>query len=503
MVSNMLSRSGRVLCAGVLAVACESVLGIEDLSEGQRPATAGGGGGSGGSGEVAGAGASTLGASGALINGGGGRVGTGGNGGSVVPPGPLDPNEPDGSAPNGPDAGGPFVVTGRVIDFFRRPVPNTNVTIGGTTVLTNAQGEFSISGVEAPYTASLMAIQTRTNGQGRYGYVYEGLTRTDPTLQVYVALPQRAASSISLQFQNTFEAGQSATLAFSSPDGRFVDEDRGNTVQIIGAPNWTGPATMTGNIHALLTSGDPPNAFISYQTFPLAVTAGAAASAGFDLDPVNIAVGSVSGTVTGGLLGSRTNYVALRFNDGTALPLLDETATVEPFSYLVPSPPSASLIVAAADGDSRTPYAVAHRENIALGQTNIALAVPNPVTLGSPQNGGAVTPSTTYSWSALGQTARVFLWHLEFSSTFQGMYVLTSRTEIELPEFADGFTVPPDTAVTWSVETHGDAPNVDAFTGPDGYLDGFALYDTYPTGPNRSDGYYAESQARGFTMGSD
>ena len=124
------------------------------------------------------------------------------------------------------------------------------------------------------------------------------------------------------------------------------------------------------------------------------------------------------------------------------------------------------------------------------------------MTLGSPQTGGAVTPSTTYSWSALGQTAKVFLWHLQIDAA-QSMFVLTSRTEIELPEFADGFTVPPGTAAIWSVETHGDAPNVDAFAGPDGYLDAFSVYESYPVGPNRSDGYFTEAQARVFTMAAD
>ena len=38
--------------------------------------------------------------------------------------------------------------------------------------------------------------------------------------------------------------------------------------------------------------------------------------------------------------------------------------------------------------------------------------------------------------------------HLGFDATYEGMFVLTSRTQIELPRFADGFTVPPGVAVT-------------------------------------------------------
>lgn len=498
MASNVMSRSRWVICAGGLAIGCRGILGIEDVSEGSRPGTGGvSGAGTGDPAQVAAAGGSPVGAGGSSA--GGADTASASLGGSAV--GDITPTPgPDGGAPEAAD---PIVVAGRVIDFFRRPVPNMPVTIAGTTAPTNARGEFSISGVEPPYTASLMLTVTRTNGFGRFGYVYEGLTRSDPTLQVYVALPQRSGSSLSYVFQSSFQAGEHAFIAFSTPDETFVDGNRTNSVQILGAPSWTGPPTITGNIHALLASGDPPSSFVSHQALPLTATAGAAASAAFNLEPIDIATGNISGTASGGVTGSRSNYVALRFSDGTAMPILDEAASADAFAYVVPSLLGSSFVVAAADGDSRSRYAVAHRENVAFGQSGIGLVVPNPVTLTSPANGAPVTPSTTYSWSGLGQTAQVFLWHLDFVATFDGMFVLTSRTEIELPEFADGFTVPPGTDVNWQVETHGDVPNVDAFAGPNGYLDSFSLLTNFPEGPNRSDGYYTQSELRGFTMGED
>ena len=96
-------------------------------------------------------------------------------------------------------------------------------------------------------SASLTMTLARTNGFRRFGYVYEGLTRADPTLQVYVALPEQSGSSLSFVFQNSFQAGEHAFIAFSTPEETFVDRDRTNSVQIIGAPGWTGPATITGN----------------------------------------------------------------------------------------------------------------------------------------------------------------------------------------------------------------------------------------------------------------
>lgn len=506
---GMLTGAGRAglsslaACAG-LALACQGILGIEELKSEARPGSAGTGGSSSG-GDAGSGGGGAAGSSGGTPNtagsaSGGSNAGTGGSAGA-----PIDS---DGGVP---DAGSVSdgVVSGRVIDFFRRPVPDVPVTIGGTTVATNAQGQFSIGGVTPPYDASLMLNTPRNGGVAHYGYVFEGLTRPNPTLQVYTALPTRSASSISVGFQgNTFEENlHYVVLAWSSPDGVFARDASGPT-EYVGEPSWSGPAATAGTIHALDTykdvAGEPPVAYQAYQELPLTASDSQPASVGFNLpfDPT-IVTDTISGTATHqGAVDSSTNSVSLLFADGTGMPLVEATPTGDAFSYFAPILAGTSLVVAASDGIV-APYAVAHRGNLAVGQTDVALAVPRPVNLSSPQAGAPVTPSTLFSWSRLSQTAQTFLWHLEFNATYEGMYVLTSRASIELPRFADSFTVPPGTEVTWSVETHGDAPNVDAAAGPNGYLDSFAFGTTYPVGPSRSDGYYTESERRGFTMGSD
>jgi hypothetical protein len=504
-------RWGKVHALGALvafALGCEGLLGIEELTEEPRPiadgSTPGGAGGAGGAApSVAGSGGGGTGSLGS------GAAGAAGGGSPVSADGAQPPAsglDAGVSADASPPPAGGSVVSGRVIDFFRRPVPDTAVTIGSATAVTGPDGEFSIDGVQPPYTASLIINMIRGGGQARYGYVYEGLTRLDPTLQVYSALPERSTSSLTVTFENVaFDTGEYAILAFASADGRFVDDDTTNNTEFLGSPTWSGPPSTTGTIHALLaqrdSTFDPPVAFRAHQALPLGVSDGQAASVGFDLTPSEIASGSIGGTVSGGLFDPRSNYVGLRFSDGTVLPIVNETADAPEFSYLVPALQDSTFFVGSADGSSGfPPYAVAHRENIAFGAADVALAVPRPVTLTSPQNGVAVTPSTPYVWSSLSQTARTFLWHLDFDATYEGMFVLTSRTQIELPTFTDGFTVPPGVAVTWSVETHGDAPNVDALTGPDGYLDAYSLGSEVPVGPNRNEGYYTESERRGFVM---
>lgn len=489
-----------------LALACGSVLGIENLKTEARPDGLGGAAGSGagtGAAGDAGAGGSSGGSAGSGTAG-NGTAGDGGSSGSGGGAGAMAAGN------DGADAGiAGIVVSGHVIDFLRRPVPDVPVTIGGTTVATNALGEFTIDGVVPPYTASLMINAIRNNGTARYGYVYEGLTRADPTLQVYTALPQRGASSVTVAYQDIMfeESLHYVILAWSSPDGQFVDEEASGPTQYLGTPNWTGPATTTGTFHALDafrdSTFDPPVAYQAYQSQPFSVTDGEEAAVGFNLPfDMNLSTGQISGTTTGGVFDPRSNYVALRFSDGTAMPLIDESADADAFSYFVPNLPGASFVMGAADGTSSfPPYAVVHREYPTLGPIDAPLAIPRPVTLSAPQVDAPVTPLTRFSWSPLSQTATTFLWHLEFVDTFQGIFVLTQRTQIELPQFPDGFTVPPGIRATWAVETHGDAPNVDAFAGPDGYLDSFSLGEAYPVGPNRNDGYYTESERRLFTMG--
>jgi len=506
MVTTNRFRWRAVLSVGavaVLVVACKGILGIEELKVEARP---GSGGASGAGGDAVGS-AGSAGSSAGLGGSGGTGSNEGGRGGMSAGLGGSDGlASPDAGAP---DAGGSdeTVVEGRVIDFFRRPVPTVPVTIGGTTVVTDAQGRFSIPGVEGPYTVSMVLNRIVNGGTGRYGWVFEGLTRRDPTLQVYTALPTRGAGSLLTAYEGiTFAPGlHYATLAWSSPDGEFAIEEATGPVTYAGVPSWTGPATTTGTVHALDAFRDQadglPVAYEAYQSQPL--TAGdnqpqVAVSFNLPSDP-SIVTGSVAGTAAHGASVSSSNYVSLLFEDGTGMPLIDDSDQLSQFSYFVPALPGTSLVVAAADGVV-APYGVVHRGNIAVGQSDVALTVPRPVNLSSPQAGAPVNPSTSYSWSPIGQTAQTFLWHLEFNATYEGMYVLTSRTQIELPQFSDGFTVPPGIAVTWSVETHGDAPNVDALAGPNGYLDSFAFGTAYPVGPNRADGYFTDSERRGFTM---
>ena len=493
-----LARAGLLVAC---VVGCQSVLGIEDLSEDPRPAAIGGQGGD----EVPGNGGDSGDGGGAAPAGGSGPGGSGGSG--VGGGGGVAGSElPDSGAPDA-DIGGPITVAGRVIDFFQRPVPTTPVSIGAVTVLTNDNGEFSIPNITPPYDASLVESTTTPFGGFRiFGYRYEGLTRADPTLQVYSGRVERTGD-VALTVNNVdFVANtdRRAIVAFASPDGRHSYSDVNSLTDTL-SPVWRGNESTTGNAHALLVvreaGGDFPITYEAYQTSPLALTNGMTSSLTVDLAAQDIAQFNLTGTTSGSVLNNLVNIISARFPDGTVLPLIEDDVAISTFTYLVPVLPNASLTVAASDG-SFSPLVVAHADGVpaAMAQ-NVQLTLPRPVTPTSPAQAAAASNESTFSWSALGQTAQVFVWHLESYQTFDGYYVITSRTQIEMPTIT-GYAVP-DAPMYWYIETHGDYASVDAAAGPNGFLDSFALDDNQSSGPPRGNGYFTRSESRDVTYASE
>jgi hypothetical protein len=431
-----------------------------------------------------------------------GMVAAGGTGAIPAPPAVADAGPPDEAAP-------PVIVnvTGRVVDFSQRPLPNVPVTIDGTTVATNAQGQFSIAGVEAPYTASL-TINQQNGRTVHYGYVFEGLTRIDPTLQVRGGLPSRSSSmNITLQNADFTDTALEALVAFSSRDHALAT-GLTNPLTTLVSSSWTGPATTTGTAHGLLVRYADPSSFDSpiaafeaYQAAAVAMSDGVDSDITLDLSPDAIPTATIGGNVTvlGGVTDYRENQVSLRFSDGTRMLIIEDSEQPDAFSYTVPILQGATLSVTAIDNDAFVPFRAVHRENIAPGQTGITLALPNAVTLNSPPRGAVITEDTPFVWSAFGQTATTFVWHLEFLDTFDGMYIITNRTEVTMPEFADGLSIASGVPAYWSVETHGDIPTVDAATGPNGYMDRTYSFGQ-PVPPTLNDGYFTESERRDFTV---
>lgn len=404
----------------------------------------------------------------------------------------------------GPYFAAPIEVRGVVVDFLRRPVPGVPITLAGATVLTDSNGRFSVANIEPPYDIAFTIAADPGGGRGAYDYLYCGLTRTDPTLQAYGAFASRT-SELLVEFNDESfdQPNEVAVVAFSGPNGGFVDRLTG-TVNLLSAASWFGPTTITGNIHALQLvresfAGSIPLSYSGYETHPLALNSEGESNISFQSPVEAIQTALVFGNVVEATSARRRNRLALRFTDGTRLPFVDDSTATAEFSYLVPSISGSSIEIAAIEG-SIAPLAVAHLDAIAPGQ-QVSLTVPRPVALQSPVDRTLISREEQFRWSGLGQTARVFVWHMEFLGALRGgAFVVTSDEQTQLPNVPNGTPLPVDGRALWSVETHGDVGSVDAATGPQGLFDSYSAKREYSSGPRSGTGYFTESARREFTL---
>jgi hypothetical protein len=462
------------VATGAVSLACTSILGVEDLHQGPNPN-----------------------AGGQNAQGGSGTSGTGGTGDHT---GGQAGNSNGGNAGTGGTPGG--AVNGTVMDFFGHKLPNVVVTIGTATVSTDTDGKFTIPSVAGTYDASLV-VNTLVSGQSAtYGWVYQGLTRRDPTLQVYRGVPDQSGYLHVTITNGTYGGPPYTTLAFGSPDGSYpvkVYYDPGPTGES-DYVYWYGPGSTQGGIHALNWNTDAnsiPTSYLRYTELPVSVdNSGNETPVAITYPSTTVPTGVISGTVTSPTSNSRDNYAHLRFTDNAALPLLDDYPAANSFSYTVPDLANSTITIAATEGGYLGPFAVAHKD-VAAGQTNVALSIPAPPTLVSPTDAAtAVNASTTFRWTA---RPGVVLFSVLDNNAYDGVFIVTTSNSATLPLFDGASLLRGGAEHSWYVETDLDVATVDAAAGPEGFLDAYAWEYTAPQGSRRGDGTFSYSVVRTLT----
>ena len=439
----------RTYLLGVLWLgACTSVLGIEDLHEGPRP-------GAGGEDPTAGS-TSTAG-----NTGNGGKTGNGGStnpeGGSTNPEGGApEPNAGAGNEPSGGTAplggagneagaggeGGNAPVTGTVhgklVDYYGQNIPNVTLQIGDEQVSSDDNGEFTVEDVAATYDLSLIA--------GATGWVFQGLTRRDPTLQIFSGLPYRSTSlDASFKPGVTVGANENITVAMATPSGLYVRPDVGTDSSFYLYPEWEGGATATGTAHALYWSINPatklPAVYKAYDTKTQAF------ADNVDGAPMLFDIGSktpftskaITGTATPYGLGTRTNSVFARFSSGAVIQLVDHTPTENAFSYLVPEGiADVSFTVAAWEGSTAGPMGLVHKGGLTPGDEVGTLDIPRPPTVLTPPGGSKnVDGNTNFTFSASADNMGAFLVVISAYNDPQIRYVVTTQKMFQVPSVVE------------------------------------------------------------------
>lgn len=489
--------------------ACTSVLGIEDLQEGPRPGSGGepamggkGGGGraNGGSSSPAGGAVDPAAGQGNVPSGGaGGAIGIGGAG-----------NDAGGSgAPGDAGAAGQGIipddptVRGHLIDAYGHKLPNVPVQIGDTLVSTDQDGAFVIPNVAANYDVSLAIEYEQGGGLRTYGWVFQGLTRRDPTLQVRRGLPVRYGDIVVTPKNAKLAAGQTISVAVGGPDGNSQLDDVGiNGVETSAA--WEGAGTTQATAHGLHFQRDVnelPTSYLSYNTsLALLSESGGKTQISLDLAKVTVDAGQLKGTVTPGGGMDRANQAFLRFDSGAALQLVDDSAGPNSFTYLLPSIAKSTLTVAASEGDAYFgAYAVAHADGLAVTSKPV-LKIPTPATLTGPASLATATSATKFSFQSPASNPGPFVVSFENVDFYQELYVVTASKQLTIPVVTGGgFELSRDQQIAWRVETNGKFASVDAMAGPQGFLDSFDRYG-FEGGIKTESGEYTISSSRLFKL---
>jgi hypothetical protein len=358
--------------------------------------------------------------------------------------------------------------------------------------------------VPAEYDASLIARPK--NPSKDFGWVYQGLTRRDPTLQVYQGRDDREASVLVKTTKATVGANDTLTIAIGTPDGSHESKDFStDPAGQYTYPSWFGGVSTQGTAHALFWTNSPtttlPTAYKAYVASPIALTS-VEGAASFDLTTTAIVKDNVTGTVTPVADGDRSNSVFLRFNSGATITLAEHTPTMNAFSYVVPTLPNSSVTVAASEGYYSGPNGIAHQDGLSPGATSVALKIPAAAEPLAPVGGTAdkVDNNTTFSFKGGPGSAGTFLISMENDDFYQTLYIVTTKKQFKIPEVAGGiFELDPMQAFHWRIETHGSFTTVDAMCGPTGFMDPFSYDWSTPQGPNQNEGTFTLSGGMPFT----
>ena len=369
---NSSSAARRVLRYSPLAwlglVACTSVLGIEELHQGPRDGAAGESGATtGGSGAASGStigGANSTGGNGATagVGASGGNSGSNSSGGDTSAAGSNEVGGAGGMVnPNDP------TVHGNLIDFWGHKLPNIAIQIGDTLTTTDANGGFQVANVPATYDVSLAADLDPNANAVHVAWVFQGLTRRDPTLQIYRGLSRRSANIVVTPMDVVVGAKQQSSVVVGGVDGNTeLGSVEANGIDTDA--NWVGPNPAQQTTHALYfgydASADLPTAYFSYGSTLALLMEDTKTNISVSLPKGTLSSGNLQGTAVTGGGSDRENQVFLRFTTGAALRLVDDSPGPNTFSYLVPIIHNRRINVASSEGSDTTyvPYAVAHAD---------------------------------------------------------------------------------------------------------------------------------------------
>lgn len=372
------------------------------------------------------------------------------------------------------------VVRGRVLEG-RVPFPGLTVRSGTSTAVTGLDGSFELDGIGASYDV-MVAVPV---GESVDKFIFEGLSRRDPTLSVEQLSPDRSnavvgwlkgvplptpsnsAGSVSLstataRFGQGISAGNAGTFSF---DDGF----------------WNGDSSSNATLRALLWNTDSsgaPTSFLGYGATLLVVTLDAGScqngcSAPLPWSPtVTLApVAARDCTVTANSVTGMSDavyLVQLNFAGEASWPLFGSNGPASlPTSIPVPEIPGASATVQVSVSDPEPEHRSFSTRVQALPASGgpVFVELPDRVTPLTPAPYSSSALDTEFSWtkSDLG-LYELSLTVFDRNGVASVVSIVTARSALHLP---DGALTSENAKrpVLWQVEAFGPATSVDDVCG--------------------------------------
>lgn len=344
-------------------------------------------------------------------------------------------------------------VNGRVEGIVGMPLAGITVSSQGQTDFTDANGEFTLTGLSLPY--DLVVSAAVSSGAM---HVFEGMTRDDPVVSPAFAF---------LLFLGV--SGYEATLDGSlfggpllAPGETVVVCVEGLFVPVLGCDAaaagdgtysfdaaWytTGPVEV--RVHALHVETGPdgtPSDILGYDSFETTLTDGAIESN--DLALAAVGSQSVTGTIEEGAgVNVSTTVGYVRFGPNLSMPLFQSSSMLSDIDALMPDVPGTSYDFLAA---GTTVGGASYAWTADVGTDAGTVTVPAAPQLVAPADAATgVTAATTFTVSDAGAPQMIY-WSPQTSGPM--VFLTTERTSVTFPHPAlGGFAFPAGETYAWSV----------------------------------------------------
>lgn len=378
-----------------------------------------------------------------------------------------------------PDAGPSKVtVKGTVITYLKRPVAGASVLIGAGSTPSAADGSFTLNDIVTPYDLSVVI------GSAKLGVVYQGLTRTDPTIVIPSPEAPNRVATINGTVSGAVPTGQAAQAAFGSSAALVDDWSTVNdwvtaAGQIALKPAWHGGSPITGALHILRWTPGPtanhtqtPESFNGYLTIdPVTLTDHATVDVG------TASLQSVTAKTISGSVSVPSGYVhdnralTFVFSDGASMTMYDAyRGQLETnFSYATPAIAGATVSVAASATASTGELLYTCSPGHASDATGVNITLRAAPIANLPVDGAAgIDTSSSFQWVAMDEAVHQLTFAPSASApnaaSYPTFYVYTHGASATIPNLASvGLPLPSAITYTWKITGLAPFASVDAW----------------------------------------